>query len=295
MRLKTLAAACLVAPLSSFTVASAESDICKEIEWWIVDAQSDPPFSSFDPELKSADTGEYEPGSAVDTLDSRPCRLRTGQRKEGGPKNGSLRCDLPIEDAGFVQWVEDAGTEYESWKSQLSACSVLKAWEASERRQGAATRSIWTHRADAHSLDLILKITDKSRPGPFGGTIGKYGLEISLSSIARTTAVSSADKPPRPTQTAIPRNQGRWGARIANAYPEIAERLGWEGTVGLTVIVDPGGRATHCSITRSSGWPILDHTACESMKAHARFEPVVDARGNPAHGRFNTQIAYVFR
>lgn len=294
MRLKMLAATCLAASLSSFTVASAESDICKEIEWWIVDAQSDPPFSSFDPGLKSANKGEYRPASAVETANGKPCKLSHGLRSSAsGLQYGRITCDMGV-DGNDYGVREAAESEYEALKAQISQCRVLHGWRSDARLKDTETYASWMGRSETHAFELKLETRDFSISGPFGGTDSRYELDLSLLSQQYKLPASAETAPPLPTQKATPRNMQRWGTRVANTYPEIAERMGWEGTVGLTVIVDDSGRPKGCSVTRSSGWPVLDHTACEGMKTHARFERVQDAQGNPVDGIFKTRIAYTF-
>lgn len=114
------------------------------------------------------------------------------------------------------------------------------------------------------------------------------------------------DPTPRPTQTAEPappappsqargastRNERRWASRIQENYPSRALREEVEGTVGVSVVVTPNGRATNCQVTASSGSSILDQAACRGMERYARFNPALDRDGNETTGRYSTRITY---
>jgi periplasmic protein TonB len=100
--------------------------------------------------------------------------------------------------------------------------------------------------------------------------------------------------PPAPSQArgARTKNERSWAARIQENYPARALREEIEGTVGVRVTVTPDGRATGCSVTGSSGSDILDAAACAGMERYARFEPALDAAGNPTSGSYSTRITY---
>ncbi|MFU7527277.1 energy transducer TonB [Qipengyuania sp. ASV99] len=100
--------------------------------------------------------------------------------------------------------------------------------------------------------------------------------------------------PPAPSQArgATTRNERSWAQRIQDNYPSRALREEVEGTVGVRVTVTPDGRATGCSVTASSGSSILDDAACSGMERYARFNPALDAAGNPTSGSYSTRITY---
>jgi len=58
----------------------------------------------------------------------------------------------------------------------------------------------------------------------------------------------------------------------APTYPALARRLGQEGTVLLRVDVDTKGNPTRVSLQKSSGFPLLDNTAIQSVKRW-KFKP----------------------
>lgn len=100
--------------------------------------------------------------------------------------------------------------------------------------------------------------------------------------------------PAAPSQArgATTKGERSWSARIQENYPARAMREEIEGTVGVRVTVTPDGRATGCQVTGSSGSPILDDAACKDMERYARFNPALDASGNPTTGSYSTRITY---
>jgi protein TonB len=100
--------------------------------------------------------------------------------------------------------------------------------------------------------------------------------------------------PPAPSRArgATPDGLSRWSARIQEQYPARAVRDEIEGRVGVRVSVGPNGRVADCSVTSSSGSSILDDAACSGMRSYARFNPALDAAGNPTTGSYTTTIVY---
>ena len=100
--------------------------------------------------------------------------------------------------------------------------------------------------------------------------------------------------PPAPSKArgATPDGLSRWSARIQEQYPARAVRDEVEGRVGVRVTVGPNGRVADCSVSSSSGSSILDEAACSGMRSYARFNPALDAAGNPTSGSYSTTIVY---
>lgn len=55
-------------------------------------------------------------------------------------------------------------------------------------------------------------------------------------------------------------------------YPEFARRKGWQGRVVVRASVDSSGRPTSTSISKSSGYAVLDQAALQTVKTW-RFRP----------------------
>lgn len=102
----------------------------------------------------------------------------------------------------------------------------------------------------------------------------------------------AAPPPPSQARGATPDGQSRWARRIQENYPARALREETQGTVGVAVTVGASGRVEACRVSRSSGSSILDDAACKGMERYARFNPALDAGGNPTTGSYSTSIVY---
>ena len=63
-------------------------------------------------------------------------------------------------------------------------------------------------------------------------------------------------------------------------YPAIARRKGWQGTVTLRLLIEPDGRISRLHVDRTSGYPVLDRAAVESLQLAS-----VPLTGHWLHGR----------
>lgn len=66
---------------------------------------------------------------------------------------------------------------------------------------------------------------------------------------------------------------------INDDYPPAALRAREQGTTGFRLDIDATGRVTDCTVTSSSGSPLLDETTCTLLKRRALFNPAEDAQG----------------
>jgi protein TonB len=91
----------------------------------------------------------------------------------------------------------------------------------------------------------------------------------------RGTGTVTAPPPPAPTPAPTrvappPEVAAHEGANYLKnprpAYPEIAQRRGWEGEVLLRVRVSPEGRSVTISVQKSSGRDLLDTAAVEAVR-----------------------------
>ena len=287
---KKLTLSVLTIIFTSVSVASAEPEICTEVEWWSVEGLTEAPFVSFDPDFRSGDNGDYRPGASLEPLNGEPCRLKRElpTHAEGTMKVTSLFCSFPVNGEARGR-LRDARDGYFGLKEQLEKCSVLQDWRIREDESYSRYATKWSY-PGTEQLTLMLRSQSLYTPD-------SSDLDLSLERVefaSKSAPARSGTTEPEATQTVRPRNVNQWANRIADAYPEIATRLGWKGTVGVLVIVGMDGKPVDCIVTSSSGWPILDHTACKSMTRFARFYPAEDADGNPEYGRYTTSIAYQF-
>ncbi len=100
------------------------------------------------------------------------------------------------------------------------------------------------------------------------------------------TVAAAPAPPPAPARVAPqPEVAAHEGANYLKnprpAYPELAQRHGWEGEVLLRVRVSPGGRPATISVQKSSGHDLLDTVAIEAVRnwsfvpAHLGAETIV--------------------
>ena len=101
--------------------------------------------------------------------------------------------------------------------------------------------------------------------------------------------------PPPPSQArgASPNNQGSWAGRIQSDYPSRAQRANEEGTVRMQITVGANGRVSACRVTGSSGSSSLDEAACRGMERYARYNPALNAAGDPISDTLSAAIRYV--
>lgn len=98
---------------------------------------------------------------------------------------------------------------------------------------------------------------------------------------------------PAPRIVAPPQPRAHPSALISDAdYPESALRAREEGVVGYALEVWTNGRATNCTVTRSSGSRSLDATTCRIMRSRARFTPARDSQGNPAVSWIEQEVVW---
>lgn len=99
--------------------------------------------------------------------------------------------------------------------------------------------------------------------------------------------------PPSQARSATPRNQSRWAGRIQGDYPSRAQRAEEQGVVRMSITVGPDGRVQACTVTGSSGSSTLDDAACRGMQRYARYNPALNAAGNPISDTLSQSIRYV--
>lgn len=78
-------------------------------------------------------------------------------------------------------------------------------------------------------------------------------------------------------------------------YPASALREGEQGSVVVRIRVDPDGRVGECVPVSSSGSDALDRGTCHVITRRVRFEPALDAQGNPVAAMMVSRITWRFR
>lgn len=78
---------------------------------------------------------------------------------------------------------------------------------------------------------------------------------------------------------------------IVSRYPGKARNIGEQGIVRMRVTVSETGTVEDCSILKFTDAERLESPACEAMR-DARFDPALDAAGQPMRSYYVTSITY---
>lgn len=96
--------------------------------------------------------------------------------------------------------------------------------------------------------------------------------------------------PSRPAKALQARNPGSWVTN--DDYPAAALRAEQAGTTSFRLDVDASGKVTNCTVTGSSGSPLLDSTACNLLRRRARFGPAEDSNGNKIPSSYSNRFRW---
>ncbi|MBC2778437.1 energy transducer TonB [Parasphingopyxis marina] len=109
----------------------------------------------------------------------------------------------------------------------------------------------------------------------------------------RPTPPPPAPPPPPPSQARPAQARGNAGRWVTTAdYPSRSLRNEEQGTTGFRLTIGPDGRVTNCQITSSSGFSGLDEATCRNLQRRARFQPALDAAGNPTTGSYSNSVRW---
>lgn len=86
-------------------------------------------------------------------------------------------------------------------------------------------------------------------------------------------------------------NPGGWVTPLD--YPASELRAEHQGVTRLRALVGADGWVKGCEIVASSGFPLLDSTACRKMADRARFDPATDSTGAKVEGTYTASIRWV--
>ncbi len=75
-------------------------------------------------------------------------------------------------------------------------------------------------------------------------------------------------------------------------FPAGELRLGHHGTTGFRLSISAAGLVQDCTVTRSSGWPVLDALTCRLVKQRATFAPAIDGNGDAVAAGFTGSITW---
>ncbi|GAA4036885.1 energy transducer TonB [Parerythrobacter jejuensis] len=120
-------------------------------------------------------------------------------------------------------------------------------------------------------------------------------METSPPSIVPRAPISLPAAPPRsgPADPYPDGNRYRWFQDVI--YPADAYLAEAEGEVNYRLAVADDGSVEDCAITESSGSESLDDLTCNMLVERAKFEPAIDATGNPVSGTYEGSRSWRFR
>lgn len=95
------------------------------------------------------------------------------------------------------------------------------------------------------------------------------------------------------TATRLPKwsNEAAVVRRIVAQYPSKALRRGQQAILQMRVIVDESGMVTDCTIDEATVAGDVESPACTEME-NAKFDPALDADGQPFTSYYSTSITY---
>ena len=94
------------------------------------------------------------------------------------------------------------------------------------------------------------------------------------------------------SKRATPKNQMHWAEELQSRYPSSMLRKGESGIVRIRLTVDPQGMPSGCRAQIKAPDDTFERTACDITMRSARFEPALDANGQPIASYFVTTIFY---
>jgi periplasmic protein TonB len=96
--------------------------------------------------------------------------------------------------------------------------------------------------------------------------------------------------PPRPAAPGEPINRQGW---ITNGdYPREALANREQGTVDFELHIDNRSEVIECTVTRSSGFTVLDAATCMLVAERGRFEPAVNRRGRRIASVYRSRVRW---
>jgi len=75
-------------------------------------------------------------------------------------------------------------------------------------------------------------------------------------------------------------------------YPAAALRGEMEGVTGVQMSISAEGQVTGCTVTLSSGHPILDDLTCNLLRMRGRYEPAKDSHGQAIASQDNRRVRW---
>jgi hypothetical protein len=94
------------------------------------------------------------------------------------------------------------------------------------------------------------------------------------------------------SRKATPIDQMGWARQTMEQYPTDMLRAGKSARLPIRLLVGTDGKPTACVALEGFAEPSFERAACASAMRYARFEPALDASGQPVASYFVTTIIY---
>lgn len=95
------------------------------------------------------------------------------------------------------------------------------------------------------------------------------------------------------SRRATPTNRDDFVRPIMDSYPSYAARIGAQTLVRMRVDVDATGAPKDCTLVEMLDASAFNDFACKTVMKNARFEPALDAAGQPVASYWETEIRYI--
>lgn len=116
--------------------------------------------------------------------------------------------------------------------------------------------------------------------------------KLEVAPVAPLTTTAPVVVPVGKAKNAYPRgNPATWFT--AADYP--AGKRAGQGEVRALVSIDASGKIIGCTVTKTSGFPILDRLTCDLVRRRATFFPASDAQGNAIASTYPIGTTWVGR
>lgn len=94
------------------------------------------------------------------------------------------------------------------------------------------------------------------------------------------------------SRQAQPKRLKNWAKRLQEAYPLGPAIAGLGGRIPLVLIVSENGLVEDCHVVVPIPAKAFEKTSCQKLQRYARFEPALDAAGEPVRSYWKTQVVY---
>jgi hypothetical protein len=88
-------------------------------------------------------------------------------------------------------------------------------------------------------------------------------------------------------------SQARWAQRVRDAFLRSPRHAARSGQIHIVLAIASDGSVERCHAQSSQADHAIETVACESLTAHARYEPARDAAGNAVPGFDWMDVAYL--